>query len=152
MVTRFTDTYMRHKGGWVSRCMQFIYPYAAGQFSGTGSNRLIPGNPGGYKQIDGYQPTTKYNSARTMLIIHGMCCVFPITMSNACIDWHELHAFMMAYVIPSWLCIETDDNRFQTTFHRFLFMDNHIDGLAHDCSNSTANAMELLQSCTKTSI
>ena len=28
----------------------------------------------------------------------------------------------------------------------------YIDGLAQDCSNSIANAMELLQSCTKTSI
>ena len=28
----------------------------------------------------------------------------------------------------------------------------HIDGLAQDCSNSIANALELLQSCTKPSI
>ena len=28
----------------------------------------------------------------------------------------------------------------------------HIDGLVQDCSNSIANAMELLQSCTKPSI
>ena len=28
----------------------------------------------------------------------------------------------------------------------------HIDGLVQDCSNSTANALELLQSCTKPSI
>ena len=29
---------------------------------------------------------------------------------------------------------------------------NHIDGLVQDCSNSIANALELLQSCTKPSI
>ena len=28
----------------------------------------------------------------------------------------------------------------------------YIDGLVQDCSNSTANALELLQSCTKPSI
>ena len=28
----------------------------------------------------------------------------------------------------------------------------HIDGLLQDCSNSIANALELLQSCTKPSI
>ena len=28
----------------------------------------------------------------------------------------------------------------------------HINGLVQDCSNSIANALELLQSCTKTSI
>ena len=28
----------------------------------------------------------------------------------------------------------------------------HIDGLVQDCSNSSASAMELLQSCTKPSI
>ena len=28
----------------------------------------------------------------------------------------------------------------------------HIDGLVQDCSNSIANALELLQSCTKPSI
>ena len=28
----------------------------------------------------------------------------------------------------------------------------HIDGLVQDCSNSIANALELLQSCTKLSI
>ena len=28
----------------------------------------------------------------------------------------------------------------------------HIDGLAQDCSNSIANALELLQSCAKPSI
>ena len=30
--------------------------------------------------------------------------------------------------------------------------ENYIDGLTQDCSNSTANALELLQSCTKPSI
>ena len=30
--------------------------------------------------------------------------------------------------------------------------DVHIDGLVQDCSNSSALAMELLQSCTKPSI
>ena len=29
------------------------------------------------------------------------------------------------------------------------FYIEHIDGLMQDCSNSTANALELLQSCTK---
>ena len=31
-------------------------------------------------------------------------------------------------------------------------MSYHIDGLVGDCSNSIANALELLQSCTKLSI
>ena len=30
--------------------------------------------------------------------------------------------------------------------------EHHIDGLVQDCSNSIANAMELLQSCNKPSI
>ena len=29
---------------------------------------------------------------------------------------------------------------------------NYVDGLVQDCSNSTANALELLQSCTKPSM
>ena len=33
-----------------------------------------------------------------------------------------------------------------------LFTDAHIDGLVQDCSNSSALAVELLQSCTKPSI
>ena len=36
-----------------------------------------------------------------------------------------------------------------------MFMNDccvYIDGLAQDCSNSIANALELLQSCTKPSI
>ena len=28
----------------------------------------------------------------------------------------------------------------------------HVDGLVQDCSNSIANALELLQSCTKSSV
>ena len=32
------------------------------------------------------------------------------------------------------------------------FCDLHIDGLAQDCSNSSALAIELLQSCTKSLI
>ena len=34
---------------------------------------------------------------------------------------------------------------------RFIFPD-HYDGLVQNCSNSIANALELLQSCTKPSI
>ena len=30
--------------------------------------------------------------------------------------------------------------------------ERHVDGLVQDCSNSIANAMELLQSCTKPSM
>ena len=30
--------------------------------------------------------------------------------------------------------------------------ENHIDGLVQDCSNSSASALDLLQSCTKPSI
>ena len=30
--------------------------------------------------------------------------------------------------------------------------DNDIDGLVQDCSNSSANTLELLQSCTKPSV
>ena len=30
--------------------------------------------------------------------------------------------------------------------------EHHIDGLAQDCSNPNANALELLQPCTKSSI
>ena len=30
-----------------------------------------------------------------------------------------------------------------------IWTNNHIDGLVQDCSNSIANAQELLQSCTK---
>ena len=33
-----------------------------------------------------------------------------------------------------------------------ILTKHHIDGLAEDCSNSIANALELLQSCTKPSI
>ena len=33
-----------------------------------------------------------------------------------------------------------------------LNLDNNIEGLVQDCSNSIANALELLQSCTKPSI
>ena len=30
-----------------------------------------------------------------------------------------------------------------------IYIMNYIDGLVHDCSNSSANALELPQSCTK---
>ena len=33
-----------------------------------------------------------------------------------------------------------------------IFSDAYIDGLAQDCSISIANALEILQSCTKPSI
>ena len=33
-------------------------------------------------------------------------------------------------------------------FQQYIVWYNHIDGLAQDCSNSIANALELLQSCT----
>ena len=33
-----------------------------------------------------------------------------------------------------------------------MTMNSHIDGLVQDCSNSSVQAMELLQSCTKPSI
>ena len=36
--------------------------------------------------------------------------------------------------------------------NKYLYHDVYIDGLAQDCSNSIANALELLQSCTKLSI
>ena len=32
------------------------------------------------------------------------------------------------------------------------FVNEHIDGLVQDCSNSSASEMELLQSCAKSSI
>ena len=35
-----------------------------------------------------------------------------------------------------------------TSVKRFVSNDVHIDGLVQDCSNSIANALELLQSCT----
>ena len=48
---------------------------------------------------------------------------------------------------------EYDDILFKTdifSFYRLCFVTReHIDGLAQDCSNSIADAMELLQSCTK---
>ena len=31
----------------------------------------------------------------------------------------------------------------------YIMIEYNIDGLVQDCSNSTANALELLQSCTK---
>ena len=34
----------------------------------------------------------------------------------------------------------------------FSMKDYHIYGLVQDCSNSSANALELLQSCTKPSL
>ena len=34
----------------------------------------------------------------------------------------------------------------------YVFCEQHFDGLVQDCSNSFANALELLQSCTKPSI
>ena len=34
----------------------------------------------------------------------------------------------------------------------YIYIGDNIDGLAQDCSNSIANAPELLQSCTKPSI
>ena len=37
-------------------------------------------------------------------------------------------------------------------FDDFIILWNNIDGLAQDCRNSIANALELLQSCTKPSI
>ena len=32
------------------------------------------------------------------------------------------------------------------------FIEGHVDGLTQDCSNSIANALELLQSCTRPSM
>ena len=40
----------------------------------------------------------------------------------------------------------------QQTFGKFPNLEFIIDGLEQDCSNSIANALELLQSCTKPSI
>ena len=34
----------------------------------------------------------------------------------------------------------------------YIFLYEYIDGLVQDCSNSIANALELLQSCTKPTI
>ena len=47
--------------------------------------------------------------------------------------------------------------KFRLRFHlKFVQINTvllmHIDGLVQDCSNSIANALELLQSCTKPSI
>ena len=36
--------------------------------------------------------------------------------------------------------------------HKYVIYKKHTDCLAQDCSNSSALAMELLQSCTKSSI
>ena len=40
----------------------------------------------------------------------------------------------------------------QQIFGKFPNLEFIIDGLVQDCSNSIANALELLQSCTKPSI
>ena len=41
---------------------------------------------------------------------------------------------------------------FRTIWSLLALYHNYIDGLAQDCSNSIANALELLKSCTKPSI
>ena len=45
--------------------------------------------------------------------------------------------------------VSKPENRF--TIDIFITIQHYIDGLAQDCSNSIANALELLQSCTKPS-
>ena len=40
----------------------------------------------------------------------------------------------------------------ESPLNMLLFKMDDINGLVQDCSNSTANALELLQSCTKPSI
>ena len=46
--------------------------------------------------------------------------------------------------IVAWTCFNIKTN--------FPGYDSHIEGLVQDCSNSIANALEILQSCTKSSI
>ena len=48
--------------------------------------------------------------------------------------------------------MKTDIDK-EVEFQRYIQdADSYIDGLVQDCSNSSALAMELLQSCTKPSI
>ena len=51
---------------------------------------------------------------------------------------------------PFWDIIHiSDEDEISETIHK---LENYIDGLAQDCSNSSALAMQLLQSCPKPSI
>ena len=43
-------------------------------------------------------------------------------------------------------------NKIQHGLDKSLYPKKYIDGLVQDCSNSIANALELLQSCTNPSI
>ena len=62
--------------------------------------------------------------------------------------WPNFHALNSVIFLPSNLVI-LFTIKAAVTLH---LKNNYIDGLVQDCSNSSALAMELLQSCTKSSI
>ena len=49
-------------------------------------------------------------------------------------------------------CMQDNDRQILRLLTQIANSDSHIDGLVQDCSNSIANALALLQSCTKPSI
>ena len=61
--------------------------------------------------------------------------------------WWLLWWYNLCYTSASWWYTS-----FSTCFHARSNRTLYIDGLVHDCSNSSALAMELLQFCTKPSI
>ena len=72
------------------------------------------------------------------------CCktaIFPLLM-----HWRYC-SLTLSYPFPKW-CLMISENVFFINQRG----ENHVDGLVQDCSISSANALEILQSCTKLSI
>ena len=74
------------------------------------------------------------------------------------ISWHHLKStmkysshFSERPCIPNWLILLLYSNNGSSVVS-IILPNIHIDGLVQDCSNSSALAMELLQSCTRPSI
>ena len=68
------------------------------------------------------------------------CC----RLDENCITGWKWSKFPQTW-LPSSIVVLT----IATRWHVPLFLDHQIKGLVQDCSNSSANALELLQSCTK---
>ena len=66
------------------------------------------------------------------------------------IAWHR--AFVWTNGSPVFLHIYVTQPQWVKCFEIFIVNMFHIDGLVQDCSISIANALEILQSCTKPSI
>ena len=97
------------------------------------------------------------------IIYTNDCLVYWCMNASFCLDELNTLTRTTLFATTPFLCWFTDKNCYYGQASLLWIFDrkiivlqeiwlNNIDGLVQDCSNSIANAMELLQSCTKPAI